>query len=82
MVSRSRGTCRFRRAGGTGSSVITCIIVSSALAAWKGGRPVRHSYRIAPSAYTSVAGPVSFDSPPACSGAMYDGVPRIAPECV
>ena len=28
-----------------------------------GGRPVRHSYRIAPRAYTSAAGPTSFASP-------------------
>ena len=36
----------------------------------KGGRPVISSYKIAPSAYTSLAGPTSFDLPAACSGDM------------
>ena len=35
-----------------------------------GGRPVRHSYRIAPRAYTSVPGPMASFLPWACSGAM------------
>jgi hypothetical protein len=69
----------FNWRGGTGSSDTTCMIVSSAVAALNGGRPVRHSYNSAPSAYTSAAGPIAPDLPPACSGAMYDGVPMIAP---
>jgi hypothetical protein len=31
-----------------------------------------------PSAYTSAAGPTNFAFPPACSGAMYAGVPITA----
>ena len=49
---------RLQPRGGTGSSsthLHAC--VSSAVAALNGGRPVRHSYRIAPRAYTSAAGP-------------------------
>ena len=42
--------------GGTGSCSTTIMSVSTGLVAWNGGRPVRHSYRIAPRAYTSVAG--------------------------
>ena len=46
-----------KRRGATGSSERTCSSVSSTVAAWNGGRPVSSSYRIAPRAYTSVAGP-------------------------
>ena len=37
---------------------------------WNGGRPVNSSYRIAPKAYTSMAGPMARVWPRACSGAM------------
>ena len=44
-----------------------------------GGRPVRISYRIAPSPKMSVAGPIRSSRPSACSGAMYAGVPTTWP---
>ena len=56
--------------GGSGSTSTTSRSVSSGVSPTNGGRPVRHSYRIAPSAYTSAAGPTRFVSPNACSGAM------------
>src|SRR4029077_19019845 len=65
--------------GGAGSWDSTWSSVSAGVGPWKGGRPVRHSYRIAPSAYTSAAGPTFLGPPPACSGAMYEGVPNTAP---
>src|SRR6266576_3250472 len=57
MVSRSRGTLPLSRDGGTGSWEITCRTVSAAVAARNGGRPVSSSYRIAPRAWISTAGP-------------------------
>ena len=60
IVSRSRGTLRLQlRTAAPARALSTCISVSSAVAALNGGRPVRHSYRIAPRAYTSAAGPTS-----------------------
>ncbi len=44
--------------------------VSTAVAAWNGGRPVSRAYNVAPSAYTSAAVPTSLRFPLACSGGM------------
>ena len=49
---------------------MTWITVSIGVAAWNGGRPVSKAYSVAPSAYTSAAGPTSPRLPPACSGGM------------
>ena len=70
MVSRSRGTRGFSRRGGTGSSVATCWSVADAVSERNGGRPVSSSYRIAPSAQMSVAGPMADLSPRAWQGDM------------
>jgi hypothetical protein len=56
--------------GGTGSCSNTRNSVSRDVAAWNGGRPVRHSYRIAPRLYTSAAVVTACFCPAACSGAM------------
>lgn len=41
-----------------------------------------HAYSTAPTEYTSASGPANLARPPACSGAMYSGVPIIASVCV
>ena len=59
IVSRSMGNPPV--GSGTGMPVrpaATCSSVSSTVAARNGGRPVSSSYKIAPRAYTSVAGPI------------------------
>src|SRR5204863_264557 len=53
--------------------------ISSTSSLWKGGLPVSSSYRMAPSAYTSAAVVSAEVEAPACSGAMYAGVPTMAP---
>ena len=68
--SRSRGTRGLSLAGATGSSTSNCRSVSAADSPRNGGRPVSASYKIAPSAYTSAAGPTAPNRGDACSGAM------------
>ena len=55
-VSRSCGVPGWSRRGGTGSCRSASIMVSANDAPWNGTRAVSSSYRITPSAYTSMAG--------------------------
>ena len=70
MVSRSRGTRGLSRAG-RHRLVGQHLLQRRRRRLGPERRPAReHSYRIAPRAYTSVAGPMRALSPRACSGAM------------
>src|SRR5262249_7159368 len=68
-ASRARGTARFTCRGGRTAPA-------------PGGPPGRTAYKVAPSPYTSDAGPTPAGCPPACSGLMYPGVPITAPVAV
>ncbi len=58
------------------------MICRTGLVSGNGGRPTSRSYSVAPRLYTSVRRSIRWVSPRACSGAMYAGVPSVAPVAV
>ena len=66
---------------GLSSSIVIASIVASGVSRMNGGRPVKSSYRSAPSDHTSVRLSTS-RVPRTCSGDMYAGVPSTPPSHV